>query len=217
MVHDLTPQEAQLVAKFHADVGAEHIADVYAEAFLGAAQASGQLAAMLEEFDSLVTDVLAPMPEFERVLGSALVAHEEKVGLLDRILGPQASPLLLNFLKVLSHHGRLDCLRPIHHQVHELYNRMQGRTRVRLTTPVPINDALATQIAQELGTLLGTELLLDRAVDPDLIGGAVIQLGDTVYDDSIAAQLHRVRQQILDRSAHEIQSRRDRFRHPAGN
>lgn len=217
MAQDLTPQDAQLAAKFHADVGAEHIADVYAEAFLGAAQKAGQLDAMLQEFDSLMSDVLTPMPEFERVLGSALVSPEEKIALLDRSLGRQASPVLLNFLKVLARHGRLDCLRPIHHQLHKFYNRMRGRTRVRVTTPIPINDALATQIAQELGKHLGTELLLDRVVNPDLIGGAVIQLGDTVYDGSIASQLHRVRQQILDRSAHEIQSRRDRFRHPAGN
>jgi F-type H+-transporting ATPase subunit delta len=217
MAQDIPPREAQLAAEYQADVGVEHIADVYAEAFLGATEKAGQTAALLVEFDSLIADVLNRFPELERVLTSSLVSQDDKVGILDRVLGSQASPLLLNFLKVLSRHGRLDCLRPIHRQFHELYNRLLGRVRIRLTTPVPVNDALAASIAQELRELLGTEPQVDRVVDPKLIGGAVIQIGDTVYDGSIAMQLKRMRQQIIDRSAHEIQSRRDRFRHPAGS
>lgn len=217
MAQDLTPRESQQAAEFHADVSVEHIASVYAEALLGAVRKAGQAEAILAEFDSLVADVLTTFPDLERVLTSGLISHEDKEGILDRVLGKSASPLLLNFLKVVSRHGRLDCLRAIHRQFHELYNRMLGRVRVRLTTPVPVSDALAAQIAQELREFLGTEPLVDQVVEPGLIGGAVIQVGDTVYDGSVATQLERVRQQIIDRSAHEIQSRRDRFRHPAGS
>ncbi len=64
---------------------------------------------------------------------------------------------------------------------------------------------------------LGAEPLLTRVVDPELIGGAVLRVGDTVHDGSIANQLEKLRQQMIDRSVHEIQSRRDRFRDPAGN
>ena len=54
-------------------------------------------------------------------------------------------------------------------------------------------------------------------VDPDLIGGIVLRVGDTVYDGSVATQLEQLREQMIDRSVHEIQSRRDRFRHSDGN
>ena len=52
---------------------------------------------------------------------------------------------------------------------------------------------------------------------PALIGGAVLRVGDVVYDGSIANQLQIIRQEMIDRSVDEIQSRRDRFRNPAGN
>ena len=59
------------------------------------------------------------------------------------------------------------------------------------------------------------ELLVE--VDPEMIGGIIVRVGDVVYDASIATQLNKVRQDMIDRSAHEIQSRRDCFRNPEGN
>ena len=86
---------------------------------------------------------------------------------------------------------------------------------MQVTTAAPVDDALAERIVKTVRPLLDGEPVLKRAVDPKLIGGIVVRVGDTVYDGSIASQLKNVRQQMIDRSAHEIQSRRDRFRHPA--
>ena len=60
--------------------------------------------------------------------------------------------------------------------------------------------------------MLGGEPLVEQVVDPTVIGGAVLRVGDVVYDGSVANQLQILRQQMIDRSVHEIQSRRDRFR-----
>jgi F-type H+-transporting ATPase subunit delta len=119
----------------------------------------------------------------------------------------------VNFLKVVSHHGRLDCLRAIHSQILVLYDKLRNRVPVRLVTAAPVDDATALRIAENLRALVGGEPILERQVDPDLIGGAVLRVGDTVYDASIANELKMVRQQMIDRSAHEIQSRRNRFRY----
>jgi F-type H+-transporting ATPase subunit delta len=197
------------------DVRAEHVAAVYAEALLGAAQSAGQTDAILDEFDDLVAEVLDPSPQFERVLASGLISPAENEEILDRVLGGRASPTMLNFLKVVSRHGRLDCLRAIHRQARLLHERFHGRVPVQVTTAAPVDDALAERIVKAIRPLLDGEPVLQRAVDPKLIGGIVVRVGDTVYDGSIASQLASVRQQMIDRSAHEIQSRRDRFRYPA--
>ena len=197
------------------DVRVEHVAAVYAEALLGAAESAGQTDAVLDEFDDLVAEVLEPSPQLERVLGSGLISHEEKAGILDRVLGGRASPTMLNFLKVVSRHGRLDCVRAIHRQARLLHERFHGRVLVQVTTAAPVDDAMAERIVKTVRPLLDGEPVLKRAVDPKLIGGIVVRVGDTVYDGSIASQLKNVRQQMIDRSAHEIQSRRDRVRHPA--
>jgi F-type H+-transporting ATPase subunit delta len=212
---DIIARDAQVAARFNADVGVERIADVYAKALLRAAGQAGQTQAVLDELDALVAEVLRRFPKLETVLGSALVSHEEKLGILDRVFAGRLGPLLLNFLKVVSRHGRLDCLRAIHRRAHVLNEQMQGRVRVRLTTATPVDDAAAAQICQSLGAMLGGDAILERVVDPELIGGALLRVGDTIYDASIANQLQVIRQQMIDRSVHEIQSRRDRFRNSA--
>ncbi len=214
---DITAEHARTAAQIEADVGVEHIADVYAKALLGAAESAGFTRAVLEEFNSLISDVLGRFPRLERILASTLVSSEEKVGVIERLFGGRASPTFVNFLKVVARHGRLDCLRVIHRRLGVLYDELRGRVRVTVATAAPVNDALATRIAESLRSVLGAEPVVDQAVDPELIGGVVIRVDDTVYDGSIANQLQIVRQQMIDRSVHEIQSRRDRFSYPAGN
>ncbi len=215
--HDPTAEHARTAAQIEADVGAEHVGEIYAKGLVGAAEAAGQLSAVLDELDAVVRGVITPNPKFEAILASPLVSHEEKVQLLDRVLGGRVSPLLLSFLKVVSRHGRLDCLRAIHRRAHAQYDQMRGRVPVRLTTAAPLSSDLTGQVATILREVLGGEPVVTQTTDPDLIGGAVVRIGDTVYDGSIASQLQSVRRQISERSAHEIQSRRNRFRDPAGN
>jgi F-type H+-transporting ATPase subunit delta len=215
MSHDPQARHAHLAARLDADVGKQHVAAVYAEALLNASQESGQTDAILAELDAFLGEVLDVFPDFESILSSRLVMHEEKEGLLDRVIGSQASPMFLSFLKVVSRHGRLDLLRAIRRQAHQRLKRIRGWVPVRLATATPIDEAFADRIARSLAPLVGGSPELERVVDARLIGGVVVRVGDKVYDGSIAGQLHKLRQQMMDRSAHEIQSRRDRFRSPA--
>ena len=214
---DFRAEHAAVAAQIDADVGVEHIAEVYARALLGAAEKAGQTQAVLEEFDELVSGVLERFPKLEAILTSGLVSHQEKAGILDRVCGPRNSPLLVDFLKVVSRHGRLDCLWAIHRQARLLYDELRGRIRVQLATATPPDDALKNRIAQNLCALLGGEPVVEWVTQAELIGGMVVRVGDTVYDGSVARQLDLVHQQMIQRSVDEIQSRGDRFRYPAGN
>jgi F-type H+-transporting ATPase subunit delta len=215
MSQDPQARHAHLAARLDADVGKQHVAAVYAEALLKATEQAGQTDAILAELDAFLGEVLDAFPDFESILSSRLVMHEEKEGLLDRAIGAQASPMFLSFLKVVSRHQRLDLLRAIRRQAHERLDKLRGRVPVQLATATPIDEAFAARIAQSLAPLVGGLPQMERAVDPKLIGGIVVRVGDKVYDGSIANQLQELRQQMMDRSAHEIQSRRDRFRSPA--
>jgi F-type H+-transporting ATPase subunit delta len=88
---------------------------------------------------------------------------------------------------------------------------------VKFITAEPLSPEMEAKIRIDLRTKLGGEPILETVVDPSLIGGAVLRLGDTVYDGSIANQLNSLRQDMMDWSAHEIQSRRDRFVNPTRN
>jgi F-type H+-transporting ATPase subunit delta len=123
--------------------------------------------------------------------------------------------MFLSFLKVVSRHQRLDLLRAIRRQAHGRLKRIRGHVPVRIATATPIDGAFADRIARSLAPLVDGLPELERVADAKLIGGIVVRVGDKVYDGSIANQLHKLRQQMMDRSAHEIQSGRDRFRSPA--
>jgi F-type H+-transporting ATPase subunit delta len=199
------------------NVGAQRVAAVYAKALLGAAEAAGKTDDAVEELNTFITAALDAFPDLEAVLASALVAYEDKAKLLDRAFGQRLSPLVLNFLKVVARHGRLDIVRAIAAEVAKLYDQLRGRVRVQLSTAAPLGERFSHNLAANLHKLLGAQPEIESAVDPELIGGIVLRVGDTVYDGSLARQLDQVREQMITRSVHEIQSRRDRFRHSGGN
>jgi F-type H+-transporting ATPase subunit delta len=199
------------------NVGAQQVARIYAKAFLPVAEKSGQAQSLVDELGAVVREVLDRSPELEQVFASALVSAEEKEKLLDRLFEGRVSPVLLDFLKVTARHGRLDILRSIEQEVASLYDERSGRVRVQLRTATVLEDGLAGRVTDSLGKFLGGKPKVEPSVDPALIGGVVLRVGDTVYDGSVAWQLRQAREQMITRSVHEIQSRRDRIRPSGGN
>ncbi len=198
------------------NVGAQQVAAIYAKAFLGAAESLGQTDALVAEL-AAVSDSLGDFPQLEAVFASALVSPDEKSQLLERLYGSRLSGTLLDFLKVVARHGRLDVMSAINELVGKLYDELRGRVRVQLRTATPVDDGLSRSLTASLTKLLGGEPTLESEVDAELIGGLTLRVGDTVYDGSVARQLAQVREQMINRSVHEIQSRRDSFRHPGGD
>ena len=199
------------------DVGGQQVAAMYARALLGATEKAGKTEAVLEELGAIVVEVFDAHPKFEAILGSGFIEHDEKVAILDRVFRGRVSPLLLNFLKVVSRHGRLDLVRAIYHAAVSELDELRGRVMVEVRSPTPLDGAMAKHIAEQMKQKTGSEPRLVVKQDPSLIGGVVLRVGDTVYDGSVATQLKRVRSAMINRSVHEIQSRRDRFRHSDGN
>ena len=205
--------DAQYSAEFHADVAVEKIAEVYAEAFLNAAESPDDA---LGELGSFV-DVLRELPKFDTVISSAMVATEEKCSLIEKAVGAQASPTFKNFLRVVAKRGRLDILRAIHSEAAKIVDKRRNRIPVTITTAVPLDEQVFGSLSEKLRVVVGGEPIIKSVVDSETIGGLVVRVADTIYDASILTQLKNVRQQMIDRSAHEIQSRRDSFRNPEGN
>jgi F-type H+-transporting ATPase subunit delta len=199
------------------EVGAQQVATVYARALLNAAEKGGKTDEIVAELDSFVVDLLDKLPQLEAVLNSMVVEPDQKIHLLDRLIGGKASPLLLNFLKTLARHDRLDVLRPAHQAIHVLLDELRHHLRIEVQAAAPLNGELRQQLIALVQRLFGGNPVLEEELRPELIGGLVMRVGDTVYDGSIATHLEKLRQQMIDRSVHEIQSRRDRFRNSGGN
>jgi F-type H+-transporting ATPase subunit delta len=193
------------------DVTVEQVARVYAQAFLAAANKAGRAAELVEELESPVHDVLDQFPRLEETLGSALVSHEEREGIIDRILGSQASPLMVNFLKVLSAHGRLYAVRSVARLVHQLYNKESGRVEVELRVAYPLDGALEDEVTAALRSALSAEPELHVRVDPALIAGFIVRVGDTVFDGSVRTRFERARRAMVERAIERIETRPESF------
>jgi F-type H+-transporting ATPase subunit delta len=192
------------------DTARQRIGTVYAKALLGAAEKAGQTADAIDELSSLV-EVLDAQPDFDEALRTPRISHEEKIALLDRVFGGKMSPLVLNFLKVVSQHERLDCLRAIERASQKLYNQMKNRVEVLVETAAPLNNQLQESIGHRLRELLGREVVLSTEVNPVLLGGLVVRVGDTVYDGSLAGRLKSMQAVTLEHTTDAIRTAIDRF------
>jgi F-type H+-transporting ATPase subunit delta len=193
------------------DIGRQRLGTIYATAFLDAMDKSGQTEAMMEELDALVRDVLDKHPELGTLLSSLRLSLDEKASLLDRVLGAHVSESLMSFLKVVNNHHRLDCLRDIHREVRKQFNDRRGVVDAHVTTAVPVQDDLAGRITEALQAVLGRQVQLVRAVNPEVIGGMLIRVGDKVFDGSVVNQLKRLREEVLKKTMQELQGASERF------
>ena len=192
------------------------VARVYAEAFVNAARGGGVDVA-LEELASLLDDVFAPNPEFEQLLLTSIASREEKLGIIERSIAPICSEFFANFLLVLARHDRLELLPLILDQSRRRHEQQSGRQRVQIRTSRPLTNEQHENVANSLAGSLPFQPILETSVDETLLGGLVIQIGDTVHDGSLKTRMNQLRDSLRKRTLHEIQSGRDRFSSPTGD
>jgi F-type H+-transporting ATPase subunit delta len=193
------------------DITVEQIARVYAQAFMAVAEKSADTAGLVEEVASLVSDVLDVFPNLDEVFRSALVDHERKEKIVDEVLGGRASTEVIHFLKVLARRGRLGILRPIVRHVEKLHRQRQGRTDVEVRVAVELDEALRTDIERHLRQALGIEPVLHVTVDPSLIAGMMVRVGDRVYDGSLNTQLELACNAMIQRANDRIETQPQTF------
>lgn len=198
------------------DPSAKAVARVYANALLNAIGADQQ-SELLEEFASFESEVLQTNPEFDKLLTTQITKQSEKIGLIERVVQPRASKSFTNFLLVLAKHERLDLLPLILVETRSEYERRSGQRRVQVKSAAPLSDEQLSRIKNRLQDALSSEPILMPVVDQELLGGLVIQVGDTVYDGSLRTRLRGLQQRLRERYLNEIQSGRDRFSSPEGN
>jgi F-type H+-transporting ATPase subunit delta len=211
-------QPAPVAPKLHPtvfDTSAVQIARMYATALYDAATKGNQVEPVLEEYGSFVRDVLDRNPDFERALYSAVIARGNKADLLRRIMERHASTIFLNYLLVLNDHARLNLLRPALRELEAMHDQRLGRVRVEVRTAAPVDGELTRALQERLRALIGGQPVIHSEVDPSLLAGMVIRVGDMVYDGSAKIRLQKWRKQLAQRLTHEIQSRRDQFSNSA--
>ena len=193
------------------DDESRHVARVYAEALYRAAEKANQVQEVLAELESLVNEVFRKDPGLELFLTSAAINEHRKEAAIEKAFTGRASDVLVQFLKVLNAHGRLDMLRAVAQAYRSLYDRKSGHIIVQVRSAVPLTDAERERIRDDIRAVGKREPVLQETVDPTLLGGLIVRVDDWVYDASLRTRLLNIRDQLIERSSHGIQSGRDRF------
>lgn len=193
------------------DVSEEQIGRVYAEAFLGAATATGDAESTVEQLQAVVTEVLEVFPSFSEAVRSAFLSHEERTSLIQSVLGSRVSPVVLNTLKVLSQHNRMPILKTVAKQARQLFDEQNGRTAVEVVSAAELGADQLESIKQTLRAKLGAEPILESRTDPELIGGLTIRVGDTVFDGSVKTVFEKARQSMIERTVALIEQSPEGF------
>jgi len=174
------------------------LAKVYAEALLAAAQRQNAVDATGEELSHFVSDVLDAAPEIESFLASPVIGKKAKSTTLDNALPGRVSDILRGLFTVLTRNGRLNLLRGIAAVYRQLLDARAGRVPVKITSAVELSDSQRSALASTLSEILKQQPVLKVKVDPDLLGGLVVQVGDRVIDTSIRTRLLTLRTRLLE-------------------
>ena len=173
----------------------QQVGALYAKALLGAA--GGKTDEIVLQLEAVVQECLNRFPALEQALGSPNIVQEEKEAMLDRIFGGKLDKLLLNFIKVLCRRGRAESLRAVQVTASMLREEQLGRLHVQVTSALALDDAQRSAIRTQLKSAFGKDAMLEESIDPTLLGGIVLRIGDKVYDGSVLGKMQQLRQSVL--------------------
>ena len=171
------------------------VAGRYAEALLRTAKPAGTLVACAESYAG-VLDVMAASRELVIFLDSPQVREQEKKEVLKKVFGPHLEPVLLDFFNLLMDRNRIELLRDIGTVFAELVEADQGLVRARVVTAIALPADLETKLRDKLAHVTGKSVILDKKVDPAVIGGVRVTLGDRVIDGTVRTNLDCLRKTL---------------------
>lgn len=189
---------------------AGRVAKTYAEALLAVAEERNASDEVGDELKALASSDDVVLATF---FGTPAINRVRKDEVIAKAFDGKTTPLVADFLRLLNKKGRLGLLRLIAAAYRNLQDAKANRARVLVESAAPLSEKQLDDLRATLGGILSKTAVVVTKVNPDLIGGLIVHVGDKVFDTSVRTKLFNVRTQLLERGNHEIQRGRDRFSH----
>ena len=176
------------------------IARNYAETLLELARRAGDLRGFGEAADD-IAGAMQRDRTLHLFLESPRVSSQQKNQIVGRAFEGQLPSLFVRFLQALITHRRQMLLPAIAREYHDLVDQVEGRLHASVTVAREPGDGERGTIARELSRAYGKEVVPHFAVNPAILGGVVVRVGDTVLDGSVRRRLATLRSRMLTRRA----------------
>jgi F-type H+-transporting ATPase subunit delta len=167
---------------------------VYAEALLGAAKDKNRIDAIRGEFDEFAA-ALEGSDELRRFLVNPQIDSRAKGATLEDLLSG-ADEFFVNFMRLLAEKGRIGEVLQVHEEWTRLLAQEERVLELELTTAVELSDEEAARVVKQIEEASGRRVVANRTVDPDLIGGLVVQAGSIRLDASVRGRLEQLREEL---------------------
>jgi ATP synthase F1 delta subunit len=172
----------------------EEIAEVYARALFEVASERDSLDEVHEQLGQFA-DALRENRNLMQFFFSPYFSTDEKKGALERAI-EGGNPEFVNFLEALIERHRM----PVIFRMRERYDHMWEEARkllpVEVTSAIELDDAIVQSIGDRVGEQTGLKVELSSRVDPDILGGIVLRVGNVILDASILHRLEQLRKQV---------------------
>ncbi|MCI0770257.1 MAG: ATP synthase F1 subunit delta [Chloroflexi bacterium] len=166
------------------------------------AQAAFEIALENDEFDAWLEDLsylaaALQSDEFSGFLDAPQVAVSQKIKLIDETVAGTISPLSRNLLALLASRNSAHLVPSITGAYQEMLDAHRGIERAEIVSAVPLSDEQQSRVSNMLKDMVGKEIALTVRVDPQILGGIVARVGDSLIDGSTRTKLEGLRRELL--------------------
>ncbi len=177
----------------------DELAEVYARSLFEVAREQGKLDELREQLGQFA-DALDSNRELAVFFFSPYFSTAEKQDALTRIL-EDADETFVNFLKLLIENHRMPVIFRLREQYERLWERENELLPVEITSAIELDPATTESLGREIGERAGRRVRLAAHVDPNILGGIVLRVGNSILDASIRNRLEQLRRQVAQGAA----------------
>ena len=144
----------------------------------------------------LIAATIEGSNELQMVLESTIIKSEVKKNALLAIFENNISAISIKLIDLLIENKRLADFGSVASQYISLFDSLSGKQNAVVTTAIPLTDAIKNQVLAKVKELTGKEAILENEINPDILGGFILRVGDVQYDASIANKLTVLKRQF---------------------
>ena len=174
------------------------VATRYAKALIDLAQEQNSVEAMKDDME-LFHHTLRVNPELKAVLANPIVSHSKKIKILDEVFSKKVNKASLAFFKLMVNKSRGEILYATSAEYINMYDIKNHIVHASVVSATVLSEANKKKMIADIQTATGGTVKLDAKVDPSLIGGFVLTIGDRQVDTSIASDLRRLKKEFAQR------------------
>ncbi|WP_407426449.1 ATP synthase F1 subunit delta [Arcticibacter sp.] len=171
------------------------VASRYANSLLDLAKERNSLEAIKSDLDSFLA-VLKATPELRAVLRNPIISPDKKFSIIKEVFGPSVQEIVISFFKIVISKGRAEVLYETAKEFVNGYNRINGVIKASVVSAVQLTDENKAEIKRVVEQATQKKVVLQTRVEPDLIGGFVLTVGDKQFDASISSSLSKLKKEF---------------------